>query len=216
MTHWANDSGTVFVLGRTQTGKTTATRELAKESSRVTIWLNRRGPERIRQVPGERYESLRGIKKGMARNERKFNLLSGHPRSDIVGLQSWLWDVAERTDRELPITVVVDELHDVAPQSQKDEFPARDSVRKLAKEGQKRNIKLVGITQDPVSMDKQTIRQREYLLVFDLSAEQGRYLSDYGVSVEEVNSQPEFSGVLYHASGEVIARGVKGQAKYAI
>jgi DNA helicase HerA-like ATPase len=213
--HWANDPGSLFIIGRTQTGKTTTAREIAAESSRITIWVNRRGTERVRKVPGNRYQSLEGIEAGFRRDETTFNLLSADPAADVAALQSWLWDIAERADRKLPLTLVVDEIHSVAPQSQKDELAGRDAVRRIAKEGQKRNIKLVGVTQDVVSMDKQALRQREYLLVYSLTAEQARYMSDYGVDTSVVNAQPTHAGILYHASGDVVSTGVKARSKYA-
>jgi DNA helicase HerA-like ATPase len=214
MSHWANDAGSVIILGRTQTGKTTTAREIAAESDRVVIWVNGRGDNRIRGVPGNRYRSLEGIKRGFARDETTFNLL-GDPAASIVALREWLWSVAERTDRQLPLTVIVDELHELAPQTQRDTHRSRDAIRKLSKEGRKRNIKLIGITQDPVSMDKQTLRQREYLVVFSLSAEQARYIADYGVDVDLINDQPQYSGVLFHADGRVLETGLKARGKYA-
>lgn len=218
MTHWANDAGHVWDIGRTQTGKTTAAREAFAESSRINIWLNYRGDDRVegvRRLSDGSYRSLRGVKRGFSRDETRIEYLPSDPREGMEQLQSWLWQVADRTERQLPVTVVADEIHNIAPQSQQLDLQGRDAVRTVAKEGMKRNVKLWGISQDPVSFDKQSLRQREYLLVFALSHEQSDYLSSYGVHRETVNSQPQYAGVLYHADGSKLAEGVKAQARYA-
>jgi len=215
MTHWTADAGHVFVLGRTQTGKTTLAREIHAENDRVSIWVNETGDDRVGNVAGTRVRSIEGLESAMSRNEYKINWLSSNRERDIQRLQSWAWEKAELSDRNFRMQIVLDELHRAAPQSQSTELQPRDAVRRLAKEGMKRNVKIVGITQDPVAMDKQTLRQREYLAVYGLSAEQSRYISDYGVDPSRVNAQDEYAGIVYHASGEVVTEGVKAQEKYA-
>jgi len=218
MSHWAEDAGHVWDIGRTQTGKTTTALEAFAEAARVNIWLNYRGDERVegvRPLADGSYRSLRGVKQAFARDETRIEYLPTDPRQGMEKLQSWLWTVAKRTDRQLPLTVFVDEVHNIAPQTQKDECAGRDAVRTIAKEGMKRNVKLWGISQDPVSFDKQALRQREYLLVFELSHEQADYLASYGVDVGTVNDQPDYAGVVYHADGSVVERGVKAKEKYA-
>lgn len=213
--HWSVHPGALFVLGRTQTGKTTTARELHAESDRISIWLNERGKSRVPNVAGKRVRSLRGLKSGLADDVWKFNWLSSDREADLQTLTDWAWRVADRTDRSARIQIVADEIHRLAPQSQQDTLPGRDAIRTIAKEGQKRNIKLVGITQDPVSMDKQSLRQREFLAIYGLSSEQASYLTDYGVDVEIIRSQSEFAGVVYHADGSEIATGVKARGRYA-
>lgn len=218
MSHWAEDAGHVWDIGRTQTGKTTTALEAFAESDRVNIWLNYRGDDRVegvRPLADGSYKSLQGVKQAFARNETRIEYLPADPREGMEKLQSWLWEVADRVDRALPITVFVDEVHNIAPQTQKDDYAGRDAVRKIAKEGMKRNVKLWGISQDPVSFDKQALRQREYLLVFELSHEQADYLASYGVDVRTVNDQPDYAGVVYHADGSVVEEGVKASARYA-
>ncbi len=215
MSHWATDAGSVIVVGRTQTGKTTTAREIHATNRRVSIWLNERGKHRVPNIRGRRVRSLEGLRSGMADNCYKYNWLSSDRKRDIQLLSDWAWSVAERSDRNLEIQVVADELHRLAPQSQKTDLAGRDEIRQIAKEGQKRNISLVGVTQDPISMDKQTLRQREYLLCYPLSAEQSNYMNDYGVDVGHVNNQDDYSGVLYHASGEVLKEGVRARSKFA-
>jgi hypothetical protein len=220
MTHWANDSGHVWSVGRTQTGKTTTALEAFAENERVNIWLNARGEDRVEGVKARAdgsYKSLQGVKNAFARNETRIEYLPADRQEGIVQLKNWLFKVAERTDRELPITIFLDEVHEVAPQSGKQygNFPARDAVRDLAKRGEKRNLKVWGISQDPVAFDKESLRQRTYLLCFELAHEQANYLADYGVRVDEVNAQPEFAGIVYHAKGQTVAEGVKARAEYA-
>jgi len=218
MTQFAEDAKHLFIVGATQTGKTTTAKEIFAESSRVGIWVNDRGKhqvEGVRTLADGSYRSLRGIKKAFSRDETRIEYLPADRREGISELTDWLWTVADRTDRALPVSIFVDEMHKVAPQSQKDKLPGRDDVRTITKEGEKRNIKIVGISQDPVSFDKQSLRQRNYLLCYELAAEQTRYLRDYGVDVEEINAQAEFSGVLYNRSGRVVATGVKAKSRYA-
>jgi DNA helicase HerA-like ATPase len=220
VTQFAEDAKHLFTCGATQTGKTTTAKEIFAESPRVGIWVNDRGKHRVEGVKtlaDGSYRSLRGIKKGFARDETRIEFLPDDRREGLSQLTDWLWTVADRTDRALPVSVYVDEMHKVAPQSQKEygNLPGRDDVRDITKEGEKRNIKLVGISQDPVSFDKQSLRQRNYLLCYEQAREQSRYLRDYGVDVEEISAQPEYAGVLYDRSGETLATGVKAQAKYA-
>jgi len=218
MTQFGTDAKHLFIVGATQTGKTTAAKEIFAESLRVGIWVNERGKHRVEGVQNladDSYRSLRGVKKGFDRDEIRIEYLPADRREGLSKLIDWLWTVAERTDRALPLSIFIDEMHKVAPQSQRDALAGRDDVRAITKEGEKRNIKLVGISQDPVSFDKQSIRQRNYLLCYELAAEQSRYLRDYGVEVEEINAQPEFAGVLYDRSGATLATGVKAKSRYA-
>ena len=218
MTHWADDAGHVWVVGRTQTGKTTTAKEMFAESQRVNIWLNERGDDRVEgisRLADGSYRSLDGVKNAFARDEYRIEFLPADRDAGVQRLQAWLWGVAKATDRQLPVTVYADEIHRLAPQTQKNELGGRDAVRKIAKEGKKRNVKLVGISQDPVSFDKQALRQRDYLLCYELAHEQADYLAQYGADVREINSQPEYAGVLYHADGSTHASGVKAQARYA-
>lgn len=213
--HWATDAGSIGVLGRTQTGKTTSSREVHAETSRVSIWLNRRGSDRVPNVAGKRVRSLEGLESGFRSNTRRYNFLSAAPEQDVVTLQEWLWEVAHRADRELPLQLVVDEAHHLAPQTNAKDEPSRDAVRKLAKEGMKRNIKLVLITQDPVALDKQTLRQTEYRLIFEMSTEAQHHVSEYGFDFEQLATTDKHTGVLHRADGEVLDGAVKARSKYA-
>lgn len=214
--HWALDSGSVAVLGRTQTGKTTSSREMHAETSRVSIWLNRRGTDRVGNVAGKRVRSIKGLESGFASNTYRYNFLSSDPEQDVVTLQEWLWEVAHRADRELPLQLVVDEAHHLAPQSQKKDLASRDAIRKMAKEGMKRNIKLILITQDPVAMDKQTLRQSEYRLIFEMSTEAQHHTREYGFDFERLSETDKHTGVLHRADGEVLDGAVKARSKYAV
>ena len=215
MIHWTTDAGHIFILGRTQTGKTTVAREIQAENNRVSIWLNEQGDGRVSNVSGKRVSSIRGLESGMADDVMKYNFLASDRTQAIRELQRWAWEKADRSDRKFRMQIVVDEIHRLAPQSGKDSLPGRDEIRQLAKEGMKRNCKLIGITQDPVAFDKQSLRQREYLAVYGLSAEQANYISDYGVDPSKVHSQEQYAGVVYHADGSIISEGVKAQGKYA-
>lgn len=220
MTHWANDPKHLFIFGATQTGKTTTAKEIYAESSRIGIWVNDRGNNRVegvRRLSDGSYKSLRGVKKGFARDETRIEYLPADRAQGLAELTEWLWEVSDRTDRALPVSLYVDEIHKVAPQSGKayGNLPGRDDIRDITKEGEKRNIKLVGITQDPVAFDKQSLRQRRYLLSYELAAEQSDYLSDYGADVDEINAQPQYAGILYNRKGEVVETGVKAKAEYA-
>jgi len=220
MSHWADDSGHVWSVGRTQTGKTTTALEAFAENNRVNIWVNARGKDRVdgvKSLADGSYKSLKGVKKAFSRNEYRIEYLPSDRQEGVVALKNWLFEVAERTDRELPVTVFLDEVHEVAPQSGKEygNFPPRDAVRDFAKRGEKRNLKVWGISQDPVAFDKESLRQRTYLLAYELAHEQASYLADYGVEVEAVNDQPEYAGVLYHADGSELETGVKAKEAYA-
>jgi hypothetical protein len=211
---WYDDPGNLIVFGRSQTGKTTAVREIHAKNNRLSIWLNEPGKHRVENVSGKRVRGLRAIESGMAEDTYKFNYIASDRASDIQELQEWAWRKAEKSGRRLPMQIVVDEIQRVAPQSNKHDLPGRDEIRVLLKEGMKRNVKFVGITQDPVSMDRQSRSQREYLLLFPLAKEQRDTITDYVDDIDRVNAQPEYSGVLYHADGHVVEEGVKARAKY--
>jgi hypothetical protein len=215
--HWTIDSFNAAVLGRTQTGKTSTARELHAETPRLSIWVNEQGDGRVPNVAsdGQPVRSIEGIKQAFARDQWAINLLSADRERDIPALQSYLWQVADRADRQFPMQVVIDEVHRPAPQSQQDDLPARDAIRRLAKEGNKRNIKTVLVTQDPVSMDKQTLRQSEYRVVFEMSAEQRDAVSQYGFEWDAVESGDRFTGAVHDASGRVLEDQVKADGKYA-
>lgn len=215
LTHWTVDPGSIFILGRTQTGKTTLAREIHAENNRLSIWLNEKGVNRVGNVRGKRVSSLRGLESGMASDTWKYNYLTADRESAIQTLRQWAWEKAEASNRNFRMQIVADEIHRLAPQTQERELAGRDAIRQIAKEGQKRNVKLVGITQDPVSMDKQTLRQRSYLALYGLSNEQKNYVGEYVGDIDRCLSQPEYAGVVYHADGSIVAEGVKAQARYA-
>jgi hypothetical protein len=79
----------------------------------------------------------------------------------------------------------------------------------------KRGVKFVGITQDPTTYDKKALRQSDYRLVFDMSAENREAVSRYGFSWETVDETDRYTGVLHAASGEVLDGAVKAESRYA-
>jgi hypothetical protein len=213
--HWSQDSGSLHILGRTQTGKTSAAREIHAENQRISIWLNEQEPNRVEGVTGKRVRGTDAIESGLASDESKFNWIAEDRTVAIRELQRWAWQKADRFDGDVPMQIVVDEIHRLAPQSRKDDLPGRDTVRTIAKEGMKRNIKLIGITQDPVSMDKQTLRQREYLLLFGLAKEQRDTLRDYVDDIDRVFDQAKYEGILFHCEGDAREQAVKARQEYA-
>jgi DNA helicase HerA-like ATPase len=122
---------------------------------------------------------------------------------------------AERANREFPMMLVIDEAHELAPQSRKDGIPHRDAVRQLMKQGVKRNIKTVLISQQPVSLDKESVREAEYRLVFEMSHEAMRDFSKYGFDEQQIRENPKWTGVLHRATGEVIEPRVRAAEGYA-
>jgi len=220
MTHWAEDAGHLFIFGGTQTGKSTTGREIFAEAPRIGIWVDPRGKHRVEGIKGlsdGTYRSLRGLKKGFARDETRLEFLPADRKQGMGELVDWLWEVEERVDRQLPVTVYVDELHKVAPQSNKEygNLLGRDGVRDIAKEGMKRNVKLVAMDQRPQAVDNGSVSERQYLLCFPVASEQQDYIGKRGVDVDEVARQPEFAGVLYDKHGNVVETGVKANKRYA-
>lgn len=212
---WTIDSHNLVALGKTQTGKTSVARELHARTPRVSIWLNEQGDDRVPGVAGTRVRSVEGARKALARDETTINWLSANRDRDIVALRQLTWSLADGSNRQLPMQVVADELHRVAPQTNERELAPRDAVRRFEKEGVKRNIKFVGVTQDPVSMDKQALRQAEYRLVFEMSAENQSAVSEYGFDWDTVLGSDRHTATLHDASGRVIEERVKADEKYA-
>lgn len=213
---WTNGYNLV-ALGRTQTGKTSAVRELQATTPRVSVWLNATGKDRVDDVPGVTVRTLDELREAFADDEYAIEWVSDDRRRDIVRLQDFLWSVADNADRRLPMQVVVDEIQEVAPQSNKDDFPARDAARRFVKRGVKRNIKFVAITQDPTAMDKQTLRQSDYRLVFEMTAEnrQSSVVSMMDFDWEAIDEGDRYTGTLHGAKGDVLKRSVKAEAEYA-
>lgn len=210
------DAHNVAVLGATQTGKTAFVRELHATSPRISIWVNERGKKRVPNIAGETARSLKGVKRAFGRDAYRINFLPADRNEALPQLQSWLWEVAERTNRDLPVQVVVDEIDRAAPQSQKEygNLPYRDAIRDFTSEGVKRNVKFVGITQDPATYDKQALGNSRYRAVWDMSAERRSAVSNYGFDWGKIESAPEYAGVLHHMSGRVLGE-VKAEARYA-
>lgn len=204
------------VLGATQTGKTSFARELHAETSRVSIWLNERGDHRVPEVEGVTARTLSEVKRAFANDRYRIEYLPSDRRRAIPELKSWLWDVAERTNRQLPIQVVVDEVDRVAEQSGEKygNNPSRDAVRDFTSEGVKREVKFVGITQDPVTYDKVALRQSRYRAVWPMSSENRNAVSKYGFEWDRIDESPQYAGVLHHMSGNVIGT-VKAEGRYA-
>lgn len=207
----------VVVLGQTQTGKTSTVREAHSTTPRVSIWLNATGDDRVRDVEGEVCRSLDDVKQAFASDTYRIEYVASDRKAAVVELRSWLWDVADRTNRELPVQLVVDEVDDVAPQSGKPHgtIPHRHAVRKLTKEGVKRNIKFVAMTQDPSTYDKVSLRQSRYRLVFPMSPEQRRSVSKYGFDWDRVDESPRYAGVMHDSRHASVLGVCKAQEKYA-
>jgi DNA helicase HerA-like ATPase len=211
------DGHNMAILGITQSGKTAVGRELHATTPRVSIWVNERGDKRVENIAGTRARSLEGVKNALARDEYRVNFLPADRNEAIPELRAWLWKVANRIDRQLPMQVVVDEVDRVAPQSGKayGNLPNRDACRDFTSEGAKRGVKFVGITQDPVTMDKQTLRQSRYRLVFPLSSENWDAVRKFGFDRDAVESAERYAGVLHNADGSVLEDRVKAEARFA-
>lgn len=214
MSHWTVDPGSVQILGRTQTGKTSVARELHSQNDRLSIWLNERGPSQVPNVAGKRIAGLGALRSGMQDDQLKYNWLSKNRKRDIKKIQQWMWSIADQTDREFRMQLVVDEIDRLAPESNKDALPGRDELRLFASEGMKRNIKLIGITQDPTTFDKKVLRQREYLLCMPLASEHVGQISDMGPDEQTIQSLDQYEGVLYHADGRELETGVSAGGRF--
>lgn len=212
-----NDSGMKFVIGTTQVGKTVFCRQLYYElDGAINIWLNSQGSDRIPNIGGRRVRSIRGLESALSRTETRINYLAKDREQEIVELQKWMFKKAEKSNRSLKFNLFVDECQEVMPQTNKKDVPPRDACRKICKRGEKRGISLWAITQLVQDIDKSCLKQRRALLVFEgLTPEQKRYLRDFGVDVSEVNRLPQYSCIVYDRSGEVLAKGLKADSKYA-
>lgn len=215
-----NDAGHLFLFGGTQTGKTTTALEMYNEAERVGIWVNDRGKHRVEGVKtlaDGSYKSLKGVKNAFSRDEARIEFLPSDRSAGLTRLQDWLWEVEDRVNRELPVTIYIDELHKVAPQSGKNygNLPGRDRVRDIAKEGMKRNVKLVAMDQRPQAVDNGSVSERQYLIALPMAAEQHDYVRKRGVDLDQVARQPDYTGVLYDKQGRTLSEGVKAQERYA-
>jgi hypothetical protein len=213
--HGTIDSFNLAALGKNQTGKTSVLRELHAETPRLSIWLNETGDDRVENIDGRVVQSLGELKAAVANGEWTIEWVSSNRARDIVRLRKWLWQYEQRANRQVPVQVTVDEAHRLAPQSNEKNDPPRDAIRRFGKEGVKRNIKFAAITQDPAAFDAQSLRQSEYRVVFDMSAEQQHALSEYGFDFDTVEQSDRHTATLHDASGRVIEERVKAGSQYA-
>ena len=213
------DGYNMAVLGKTQTGKTSTSRELHATSPRVSVWLNEAGIDRVDNVPGHTVQSIGGLKTAFANDEYAIEWVSHDRQRDILELQKFLFQVADNTDRELMMQVIVDEVQDVAPQdATSEDLEAVKAVRRVCKRGVKRTIQFVAITQDPTAYDKQALRQSEYRLIFDMANENRKssVLRKMGFDWGAVDATPDrYTGVLHDDSGTVLDEDVKAEARFA-
>lgn len=216
-THWTIDSYNSAHLGMTQTGKTVAARELHKESPRLSVWLNESGDDRVPDVAseGQPVRSLDGFRSALQRDQWKINWVSSDRERDIQSLRKELWRIAERADRRFPMQVVVDEIDRLAPETNKNDHTGLNEVLRFASEGVKRNIKFVGITQDPRSASKKWLRQSEYRVVWRMSNENQSAVSEFGFDWDSVEKGPRYSGAVHEATGDVIDDDVQAKETYA-
>lgn len=216
---WPWDSRPMVILGQNQTGKTVLARQIHDQTQRVTVWLNASGQDRVESVPGETVQSVRG-----ERNSLESALRAGHSRMELVTndrettmptLKSWLFDKSEKSGRDAPLQVVIDEGHLVAPNTQSQDQPSRDAVRRIASAGAKRNIKLVLLSQQPTRLDKSTVRESKIRVVYPMSSESQRDFAEYGFDFDRVLDNPDYCGVVHASTGEIIEGKVKASADYA-
>lgn len=211
------DAHNIAALAATQTGKTSFVRELHATTTRdVSIWVNERGDKRVPGVIGTEARDLEDVRDAIASGASHIEFLPADRNEAIPGLRRLLWQVAERTDRELELQVIVDEVERVAPQSGKQygNLPHRDAVRDFTSEGVKRNVKFIGITQDPATYDKQALGNSRYRAVWNMSAERRRAVSKYGFDWDAVEEAPQYTGILHYMSGTVIGQ-VRAAEEYA-
>lgn len=206
----------LVALGATQTGKTSFARELHATTPRVSIWLNERGEHRVPDVAGKVARDLDDVRAAFANDQLRIEYIPADRNDAIVELQSWLWQVADRADRQLPMQVIVDEVDRVAPESRKSygNLPPRDAVRDFTSEGVKRGVKFIGITQDPSTYDKKALRQSRYRAIWQMSAEQRSAVSEYGFDWSAIDDAPSYAGVLHHMSGKVLGN-VRAEERFA-
>jgi len=206
------------VLGATQTGKTAFVRELhATTPRRVSIWLNERGDHRVPNIDGVVCRDLEDVRQAFVDNAHRIEYLPADRREAVVDLREFLWAV-EGDERDLPVQVVADEVDRLAEQSGKSygNLPPRDAVRDFTSEGVKRNVKWVGITQDPSSYDKRALRQSRYRAVWPMSAENRDAVRKYGFDWDAIDSAPQYAGILHDHTGETTSPAtVKAEARYA-
>lgn len=214
------DGFNLTVLGKTQTGKTSFMRELHATTPRtVSIFFNEQGDDRVPNIAseGKPVRSVEGVRQALSRNQLRINFLSADRHRDAPELRRLLWDLSDRADRQLSMQVLTDEIHRLAPQTNEADHAGRDAVRRFHKEGVKRGIKFVDATQDPTAMDKGSLRQTEYRLVFTMSNENrnASAVKDMGLNWDAIDDGPRYSGALHHDSGRVLERNVQASERFA-
>lgn len=218
---WLNDKGSIAILGTTQTAKSTAAKELHAETDRISIWINDADDEdRVPGVKGVYVYSRQTLLEALRDGETKINYQATDRQEAVVTIKETLWTLASRTKRNMRTQVIIDEAHNVAPQTPKENHPSRDAVRDLAREGQKRGIKTVLIVQDPVSMDKQALRQVTYVMMFRMSMFQEDSLKRFNLPwdrIKELDHDPEgpSEAIVIEDNGDVLEPGTTPKEKYA-
>jgi hypothetical protein len=128
---WAYDGDSMVVLGKNQTGKTTVVREIHDRTDRFSVWLNASNSRRIKGISGKTVDSITGKSNSLESCLRDgIQTVEYVPttdrRTEILHLQEWLFDKAERANREFPFQIILDECHTLAPYEY-DDKAERDS-----------------------------------------------------------------------------------------
>lgn len=203
---WITDNGGIAIMGKKQTGKTTAARQLFLEGDRIAIWVMPLGDEKIpmpSSSPTEKSGSVVSVRseyalvEAIANGRRHIIYRVKNVQHTIEPVRARLWAMSEATGRDMRVSLFVDEVHNYAPEgATKNDRESRDAIRKIAKEGEKRGVKFTPITQDPVSLDKQTLRQMEYFLIFSIGPLSNPF-KQYDIDITHVANTDEYCAVLY-------------------
>lgn len=197
---WQTDNGSILILGKKQTMKTTAARELHAETNRVSIWIMPSGNERIPHVKGggSPVGSKQALTEAIADGRRHIVWQSSNVNNAVIEFREWAWDIAQETDRQARIQVIIDEIHNVAPANPtKEQLPATRAVQKLSKEGEKRGVKFIAITQHPTSYNAQARSQHEYLMIAKITPEMRQPFEGWGVDWTVVNDLDEHCAAVF-------------------
>lgn len=174
-------SGHLLVIGETQSGKTYYANKVHQEFPEVSIFWN---TNHIPYVWGEKVQSVRGLANVLTRSKKINFLPPGNVQAanaELERLVAWLFHHGKGAGR-IWCQVLVDEAQEYSRENSQN-----DPVRMIATRGLGAyGVRLVAITQYPVTLNTTTRTNCAYRVIFRPGIEGQRFLESYGAYPREI------------------------------
>jgi DNA helicase HerA-like ATPase len=174
----------ISIIGKTNTGKTTAAKMLHDNTDKISIFFNTQDED----VQGHQTKKwdIKDLKE-----HRKINFIP-HWNNDIatIQLKEIVQDLRKITEsigdrsRKTRFIVFVDESHEIAPNN-----VTGTPLHFIMKRGKRYGITGVSITQRPAELDLGIVSQANYHMIFDVNDFESQYFKKKNIPIEQVKPQ---------------------------